>query len=118
MKLPTSFVWRLIGHQNMLHVDSKLRNNGKFSSDGGILGVDFNWAKSINKAYENKIIPQMFGSRNDGVRVNEENITSRINAETGNAFIPWCNGQVIRGHGRGVLVKFDGFRWDLTKIAQ
>ncbi len=43
------------------------------------------------------------------MRVNEENIASRIDAGTGIAFIPWCNGQFIRGHGMGVLVKFDGF---------
>jgi hypothetical protein len=85
--------------------------NGKFSSDGGILGVDFNWVKSIGQGWGKNYIPEFFGPRNDGVRVNEENITSRIDAETGIAFIPWCNGQVIRGRGRGVLVKFDGFRY-------
>jgi hypothetical protein len=77
-------------------------HNGKFSGNGGILGEDFNWVKSIRKAWSNRFIPS---------RLNEENITSRMNAETGIAFIPWSNGQVIRGHGRGVLVKFDGFRY-------
>ena len=46
------------------------------------------------------------------MHVNEENIARE--AGTGIAFIPWCNGQVIRGHGKGVLVKFDGFRPMLT----
>ncbi len=45
------------------------------------------------------------------VLVNEENIAHISDAGTGFAFIPWCNGQVIRGHGKGVLVKFDGFRY-------
>jgi hypothetical protein len=85
--------------------------NGKFSSDGGILGVDFNWAKSVKKALEKKIIPKGFQKKKRRMIVNEEIITSQINAETGNAFIPWCNGQVIRGHGMGILVKFDGFRY-------
>ena len=84
--------------------------NGKFSSDGGILDEDYSWARSVKQAAQvNKYVPQYFGPVKDGVRVNEENIASRIDAGTGIAFIPWCNGQFIRGHGMGVLVKFDGF---------
>ena len=45
------------------------------------------------------------------MRVQEDSITSRMDSETGIAFIPWCSGQAIRGRGRGVLVKFDGFRY-------
>jgi hypothetical protein len=89
----------------------KTSYNGTFSSDGGILGVDFNWAKSVRQAKLSHFIPQYFGSVNDKVHVNEVNISSRIHAETGIAFIPWCNGQVIHGHGKGVLVKFDGFNY-------
>ena len=85
--------------------------NGTFSSDGGILGVDFRWAKSVRLARTSNFIPQYFGSRNDNVRVNEVNIKREMNAETGIAFIPWCNGQDIHGHGKGVLVKFDGFNY-------
>ena len=83
--------------------------NGKFSSNGGILDVDFHWTKSVRTALVKKYVPQYIGSRIDGVRVTEDNIASRLHAETEHAFIPWCNGLDIRGHGRGVLVKFDGF---------
>ena len=83
--------------------------NGKFLSDGGILYEDYSWARSVKQAVLNKYVPQYFGLVIDGVRVNKENIARKSDAETEHAFIPWCNGQVIREHGRGVLVKFNGF---------
>jgi hypothetical protein len=85
--------------------------NGKFSSDGGIQDVDFRWAKSVKKALSSCFIPKFFGPRKDNVLVNEENIKSRMSDKTGITFIPWCNGQVIREYGTGVLVKFDGFKY-------
>ena len=85
--------------------------NGKFSSDEGILGVDFNWEKSVRRACLSHFIPSYFGERKDGLRVNEVNIKCEMKAGTGITFIPWCNGQDIHGHGKGVLVKFDGFRY-------
>ena len=83
--------------------------NGKFSSNRGILDEDYSWARSVKQAILNNYVPQYIGSRIDGVRVNVDNIASRFHTETEHAFIPWCNGLVVRGHGRGVLVKFDGF---------
>ena len=71
--------------------------------------MDFHWAISVSSAIRKKYIPTFFGKKEDGVRVNEDNIASRLHAETERAFIPWCNGQEVRGHGRGILVKFDGF---------
>jgi hypothetical protein len=85
--------------------------NGTFSSDGGILGVDFNWAKSCKQARLSCFVPGYFGPRNDNVRVTEDNIRREMNAETGITFIPWCNGQDISGQGKGVLVKFDGYKY-------
>ena len=85
--------------------------NGKFSSDGGILDVDYHWAKSITRGIIDKILPAFVGPRKNGVRVNEENIARLISdAGTGFALIQWCHGQVIKGkEGKGVLVKFNGF---------
>ena len=42
--------------------------NGKFSSDGGILGVDFNWAKSCTRGILEKMIPSYVGPKKNGVR--------------------------------------------------
>ena len=85
--------------------------NGKFSSDGGTLGVDYNWAKSCRRAMLEKMLPHYVGLRSNGVNVNEVNLSRLISdAGTGFAFIQWCNGRVIKGYeGKGVLVKFNGF---------
>ena len=42
--------------------------NGKFSSDGGILGVDYNWAKSCTRGIVEKMIPSYVGPKKNGVR--------------------------------------------------
>jgi hypothetical protein len=85
--------------------------NGKFSSDGGTLGVDYNWAKSCKRGIVEKMLPSYVGLQKNCVYVNEVNLSRLISdAGTGFAFIPWCNGQVIKGYeGKGVLVKFNGF---------
>ena len=85
--------------------------NFQVTDDGGIQDVDFRWAKSVKQVRLSHFIPMYFGQQKDGVNINEKNITSQIHAETGIAFIPWCHGRVIRGHGKGVLVKFDGFKY-------
>ena len=85
--------------------------NGKFSSDRGILGVDYNWAKSCTRGIVEKMILSYVGPKKNGVNVNEVNLARLISdAGTGFAFIQWCNGQVIKGYeGKDVLVKFNGF---------
>ena len=42
--------------------------NGKFSSDGGTLGVDYNWAKSCTRGIVEKMIPSYVGPKKNGVR--------------------------------------------------
>ena len=49
-----------------------------------------------------------------GVDFSEKNIRSLIDAGNGvYAFIPWDSdrGRIIRGPGKGILVKFDGFMY-------
>lgn len=109
MQLPTSFVGRLICHLTKLHVVSKC-HNGKFSSNGGIIDVDYHWVKSVSQARLEKRLPKFIGPQKNGVNVNEPNIAHRMDAVTGILFIPWCNGQVIQGYeGKGVLIKNDGY---------
>jgi hypothetical protein len=87
--------------------------NGNFSSDGGILDVDYSWARSCTYARRvSKIAPHGVGSK--GVDFSEKNIRSLIDAGNGvYAFIPWNSdrGRIIRGHGKGILVKFEGFMY-------
>jgi hypothetical protein len=93
----------------------ELLYNGKFSSDGGILDVDYSWARSCRYArFVSKIAPHYIGMNSKGVHFSEKNIRSLIDAGNGvYAFIPWDSdrGRIIRGHGKGILVKFDGFMY-------
>ena len=109
MRLPTSFVGRLIGPLSLLHMDSKL-HIGKFSSVGGVQGVDFR--KSYARLDCQILFPDFLGHGKMALYdvVDEENIAERSDAGTGITFIPWCNGP-IWGHDIGVLVQFYGFRY-------
>ena len=86
--------------------------NSKFSSNGGILDEDYSRTRSIREAkFVFKIAPAYIGSRKDNVLFNGGILTRLIDAGNGIAFIPWCSGRIIRGHGKGILVKFDRFMY-------
>ena len=83
--------------------------NGKFTEQGGVLGVDFINCTSIREAYTDNLI-----NRNWGKRPNQRMITNKIINENmddrGECFIPWWRGGWITGHEvTGTLIKFSGY---------
>ena len=102
-RLPTSFVGRSIGHQSMLHVELKFRTMVNFQVTEEFLM----WTTVGRDLLERQsLFPKL-----DNVLFNEQTLTPLIDAGNGIAFIPWCSGRIIRGHGKGILVKFDGFMY-------